>query len=348
MQKLELPQSTLEWLLEDNNPPVRNLTKKYLQDKEPTDLEIKEVDNYTPIRTILSLMNPNGFWTDPRKPYKKYTGSYWQFIFLCDLNANPTSKNVQKVAENIFSYQLPSGDFPHELGFKKGIHCLTANLLRSFIYFGYEEENRVQKGINSITNHLINNKGITCIDLVTNLLPDCQMSLTKVLAMYANTDYKNRSTKIQKAIKIIHKKIIANRVFFYIPTGVKEYQKAIKGKKTAEIRQIKSQMLTQSDKMKKTKIKSSWRRFGFPNSYTSDALETLYWMAMIGTPKCSGLDPAIDHVIQLMDRSGYWKNEISFRSPMLVKIEQKNQPSKWLTFRACYVLKIFRDLEFKT
>ncbi len=348
MQKVELPQNTLDWLLENNNPPVRNLTKKYLQDKELKNLEIEEVNNYPPIQTILSLMNPDGFWNDPRKPYKKYTGSYWQFIFLCDLNANSTSKKIQKAAENIFSYQLPTGDFPHELGFKKGIHCLTANVLRSFVHFGYEKDERVQKGIDSITNHLISNKGITCIDLVTNLLPDCQMSLTKVLALYAQLKNKNRNSKIQKAIKIIQEKIIANRVLYYIPTGAQEYQKAIKGKKTSEIRRIKTQMLNQPDKMKKTKIKESWRRFGFPNSYTSDALETLYWMAMIGPQKYSELDPAIDYVIHRMDRSGYWNNEISFRSPMLVKIEQKNQPSKWLTFRACYVLKIFRDLEFVT
>ena len=119
MQKPEISQKTLEWLLEDNNPPVRNLTKKYLQDKKLTDLEVKEVNNYSPIQSILSLMSPDGSWTDPRKPYRKYTGSYWQFIFLSDLNANPTSKTIQKAAENIFSYQLPTGEFPHELGFKK-------------------------------------------------------------------------------------------------------------------------------------------------------------------------------------------------------------------------------------
>ncbi|MHA2329875.1 MAG: hypothetical protein ACXACR_15265 [Candidatus Hodarchaeales archaeon] len=346
MESLEVSRKTLEWLLEDDNPPVRNLTKKYILDEEPTKTDIKQIDEYFPIKTILSSMKPDGAWTDPKKPYKKYTGSYWQFIFLSELNANSTNKNIQKAAENIFSYQLETGTFPHELNFKKGIHCLTANLLRAFIHFGYEEDNRVQKGIKSLTNHILDNKGVTCIDLVTNLLPDCQMSLTKLLAMYAKLDKKFHTSQIREAIKTIEDKITENRILFYIPTGAKEYQKAIKGKKVAEMRKIKAEMSKQQNKMKKTEIKNSWKRFGFPNSYTSDVLETLYWLAMIGTSKRSEFNVAIEHVIKRMDPSGHWKNEINFRSPMIVEIEPKKSPSKWLTFRACFVLKSFNELVF--
>ncbi len=344
MQSIVLPQKTLKWLLEDDNPPVRNLTKRYLLGKDPSKIETEDLDNYTPIKTILSLMKPNGSWTDPKKPYKKYTGSYWQFIFLCELNANPSNLMIQEAVKNIFSYQLSSGEFPHEIKFKKGIHCLTANLIRSLIYFGYEDDHRVQKGIESLTKHIIENKGDTCIDLSYNLLPDCQMSLTKLLAMYAMIDTKKRDPQIQKAIKIIEEKIVENKVLYYIPKGAKEYRKAIKGKKIAEIRKIKTKMSKQQEMMEKTEIKASWQRFGFPNSYTSDALETLYWMAMIGSTRNSELDDAIDLVIQHKNHSGYWNNEINFRSPFLVEIEPKNSPSKWLTFRAYYILKTFREL----
>lgn len=345
-ENLILPKKTLQWLLEDNNPPIRNLTTKFLQNKDLTETEIKQVNSYPPISSLLSLLKPDGSWTDPKKPYKKYTGNYWQFIFLCDLNTNPDYEKIHKAAETIFSYQLPTGNFPHELGYKKGIQCLTANLLRSFLHFGYEKDERVQKGIKLITNQIIDNNGATCIDLITNLLPDCQMTLTKILAMYAHIDEKKGSSSIKKAIKIIEDKIVENRVFYYIPAGVKEYQKAIKGKKISQKRQIKKQMLNQPEKMEKIGIKNSWRKFGFPNSYTSDALETLYWTAMSGIPNHSEFDIAINYVIKRMDRSGYWINEINFRSPFLVEIEPKKSPSKWLTFRACFVLKKYRSLEF--
>lgn len=345
---IKIPAKTLQWLLEDNNPPVRNLTKKYLQNKEPTEDELAQVNDYPPIKTILSFMKPDGTWSDPKNPYKKYTGNYWQYIFLCDLNANPSSESIQQASKHIFSYQLPNGGFPHKLGFKIPLICLTSNVLRSLIYFGYENDERVQKGLGLITQHITEYQGVVCIDPIYNLLPDCQMALTKVLSMYSYLDEKKHEPDIQKAVEIIEEKIAENQILRYIPLGVKEYRKAIKGKKTSKIRQIKAQMIKKPEKMKKIEDKSSWKKFGFPHSYTSDALDTLYWLARINALNRPEFEEAINYVIKRMDTSGYWLNESKFRNPMLVEIEPKKSPSKWLTFRACFVLKKFRELEFKS
>ncbi len=345
---IKIPEETLHWLLEDNNPPVRNLAKQYLQNIKPTEIEQAQVNDYPPIKTILSLLKVDGTWSDPKNPYKKYTGDYWQYIFLCELNANNSSESIQRASEHIFSYQLPEGGFSHKIGFKKPLICLTANILRSFIYFGYAKDMRVQKGVDLITQHVNEHQSVACIDPIFTLLPDCQMALTKVLSMYAVLDDKQRTSNIKRAINIVVENIASNKVFKYVPTGAKEYHQAIKGKKTSEIRQIKTRMLKQTEKLKKTGVKSSWKRFGFPHSYTSDALETLYWLARINSPKRPEFEEAIDLVINRMDRSGYWINENKFRNPMLVEIEAKKSPSKWLTFRACFVLKTFRGLEFKS
>ncbi|MFX1284291.1 MAG: hypothetical protein ACFFB5_11580 [Promethearchaeota archaeon] len=343
-----IPQETLHWLLEENNPPVRNLTKEYLQNNKPTKTELAQVNNYLPIKTILSLLKPDGTWSDPKNPYKKYTGNYWQFIFLCDLSANRLSEAIQLASENIFSYQLPDGGFPHKIGFKKPLMCLSANILRSLIYFGYQNDERVQKGIDMITQHVLEHQSVVCIDPIYTLLPDCQMSLTKVLAMYSFLDEKYHSSDVQQVMKIIRKRIVENKVFKYVPIGAREYYNAIKGKKTTEIRQIKARMLKQTEKLKKTIVKSSWTRFGFPHSYTSDALETLYWLAKTNSCKCPEIEEAVNLVINRMNPSGYWINENNFRNPMLVDIEAKKSPSKWLTFRACFVLKKFSKLKFKS
>ncbi|MFX0173404.1 MAG: hypothetical protein ACFE9L_16040, partial [Candidatus Hodarchaeota archaeon] len=154
MSTISLPKNTLKWLLEDNNPPVRNLTMIHLGHKKPTELELEQVNEYYPIKTILSLIKPDGSWTDLKNPYKKYTGNYWQYIFLCDLNTNPDNDLIKKSSEHILSYQLPNGGFLHSLGFKKPIICLTANILRSLIYFGYEDDKRVLKGIDLVTHHI--------------------------------------------------------------------------------------------------------------------------------------------------------------------------------------------------
>ena len=82
MSVINLPEKSLKWLLEYQNPPVRNLTKKFILNKELTELDLEQANDYSPIQTILSLMTSNGSWDDSNNPYRKYTGTYWQIIFL--------------------------------------------------------------------------------------------------------------------------------------------------------------------------------------------------------------------------------------------------------------------------
>jgi hypothetical protein len=345
MKSVLLPNKTLTWLLEDNNFPIRNLTKTLILNDPVSKIEEGQINSYPPINKLVSLIKPDGTWGNPKNPYKKYTGDYWQLIFLSDLNANPVDE-IRNACQKILSYQLPGGGFTHKIGSKFSLICLTANITRSLIHFKIEDK-RIQKGINFITDHIINNEGVLCSpDPLYTLLPDCQMVLTKVLSMYATLNSKETSTKIQKAIKIIENKIIENSIYKYLPTGSKEYHKKIRGKKSAEIRKIREKFVNHPEMLEKTEVKKSWTKFGFPSSYTSDLLETLYWLSRSEIPYHKAFTEAISLLIKSMNPSGYWVNQIAFRNPMSVTIEEKNAPSKWLTFRACYVLKNYCHLKF--
>ncbi len=346
MRSVSIPNKTLTWLLEENNFPIRNLTKKYLLNDPVSKKENHQTNTYPPINKLISLIKSDGTWGSPENPYRKYTGDYWQLIFLSDLNANPVEV-IRKASLKILSYQLLGGGFTHKIGSKFPLICLTANIIRSLIHFKIEDD-RTQKGIDFITNHIIDHQGVLCSpDPLYTLLPDCQMALTKVLAMYATLDSKLISTNTEQAIEIIESKIVENRIYKYLPTGSKEYHKKIKGKKTNEIRKIREIIITHPEKLEKTEIKKSWTKFGFPLSYTSDALETLYWLSMSEIPYRKEFNEAIELLIASMKPSGYWVNQNAFRNPLLVVIEEKNAPSKWLTFRACYVLKNYCHLEFQ-
>ncbi|MFW9904353.1 MAG: hypothetical protein ACFFFH_08485 [Candidatus Thorarchaeota archaeon] len=345
MKSFQLPTRALEWLLEDNNPPVRNLSKQFLLDQPLSTQEIEEVNEYSPIKRLISLIKPDGTWDDAKNPYKKYTGDYWQLIFLCDLNANP-DELIRQAGENILSYQLPDGGFTHKIGSKFPLLCLTANIIRALHHFEINDE-RTQNGVNFLTNRLLDDQGAFCSpDPLYTLLPDCQMALTKALAMYATLDNDQRNSRTCQVVEIIVERILENRIFRYMPTGAREYYKMIRGKKSEEIRRIRKQVLTRSEMVKKTEIKKSWLKFGFPQSYTSDALETLYWLVMNEIPYHKEFDEAIQHVIHSMDPSGHWVNQSAFRNPMLVEIEAKKAPSKWLTFRASFILKKYCNLTF--
>ncbi|MFX0123575.1 MAG: hypothetical protein ACFFAE_08020 [Candidatus Hodarchaeota archaeon] len=346
MKSFQLLSKTLNWLLEDNNPPIRNMTKKYLLEIPPSRKEIEEVNEFIPIKKIISLIKSDGTWNNSKNPYKKYTGDYWQFIFLSDLNANP-DELIRKAGEKIISYQLPEGGFTHKIGSKFPLICLTANIIRSLNHFKIDEEG-TQKGINFLTRHILDNQGVFCSpDPLYTLLPDCQMALTKALAMYATLNNEYLNTRISQAVETIVEKILENKIFRYVPTGSKDYHKSIRGKKSEEIRKIRTRVLSRPDNLNKTEIKKSWLKFGFPQSYTSDALETLYWLAMSKISYHKEFDEAIHHVEKSMDPSGYWMNQRAFRNPMLVDIEAKTAPSKWLTFRAYFVLKTFCNLSIQ-
>ncbi len=346
MRFFQLPAKTLNWLLEANNPPVRNMTKKFIKNEPLTVLEIKEVNQYPPIEKLISLIKPNGAWSSSKNPYKKYTGDYWQLIFLCELNANP-EELIQKACLKILSYQLPEGGFTHKIGSNFLLMCLTANLIRALNHFEINNEN-TQKGIDFLTNQILEDHGAFCSpDPLYTLLPDCQMALTKVLALYSTLDNHNRSSEVEKAVEIIVERMIENKIFRYVPLGSKDYHNMIKGKTAKEIRKIRARFLSQPEKLEKSELKKSWMKFGFPQSYTSDALETLYWLAKGKIPYHKEFKEAVEHIINSMDPLGFWINQSAHRNPMLVEIEKKNTPSKWLTFRAAFVLKNYCEFSIQ-
>lgn len=80
----------IDWLLEDDSPPVRYLTLKHLLGKPEAAPELalakSRLMEYNVTQGI--LRHGDRFWDDDEDAYKKYTGKYWQVIFLA--NSWPT------------------------------------------------------------------------------------------------------------------------------------------------------------------------------------------------------------------------------------------------------------------
>ena len=51
------------------------------------------------------------------------------------------------------------------------------------------------------------------------------------------------------------------------------------------------------------------------------------------------LDRAVDWVVAQQDARGRWPNRYAYAGKMVVDIDRPGQPSKWVTLRACRVLK---------
>ena len=86
--------------------------------------------------------------------------------------------------------------------------------------------------------------------------------------------------------------------------------------------------------------KPEWLKFGFPLMWNTDVLEILGILTKPGY-KDERMQEALDLVISKQDSQGRWRLENTFNGRLLVNIEQRSKPSKWITLNALRVLERF-------
>ena len=323
MDVTSLLKDTVPWLLEEDNPSVRYWTLKDILQKSASDHEVKKaqkdiMESHT-VTTILKNQSPDGFWASSENPYlPKYKATYHQLLILSELGASVCTQ-IKKAIEHVFTYQYNSGHFSFkqiktERGKKSKLTdgaCLTGNILRFLIHFGYLPDERTQKAINFLVN--THENGWSCraypIDKEKVFPQNCYMGGVNPLIAFSMIPEKERTNKI--------KDIINQEVEIYLENEIFMYLKDEKGEK---------------------KAKFGWRRFGFPLFYQSDALEVLDVLTRLGVTD-DRMKKALDLVLSKKDENGRWILENTFNGKMWVDIEEKGYPSKWITLKAVRVLK---------
>jgi hypothetical protein len=71
----------------------------------------------------------------------------------------------------------------------------------------------------------------------------------------------------------------------------------------------------------------------------ASVLEVLEAMAELGRVRDSRLARAFDWLVGLQDEQGRWPNRYAYTGKTWGTIEQQGKPSKWVTLRACAVLR---------
>jgi len=67
----------------------------------------------------------------------------------------------------------------------------------------------------------------------------------------------------------------------------------------------------------------------------------MYALALLGTPMSPPLNKPLQVIKENVTSEGKWIVENSLNGKMLVDVEEKGKPSKWLTYFALYVLNHF-------
>lgn len=326
----------MPWLLDEATPAVRHLALVQLEDRatdDPSVLAASAAAMRThPISTILAAQDPAGWWSKPGAGYgPKYQSTVWSTIFLDQLGADGSDPRVRTTCEYMLEHTATSnGGFGAVVSGERNpppssvIHCLNGNLLRAYIGFGWLDDPRVQRalawqaaaitGEGAITYYKssLPGPGFRC---GANNGEPCAWGAVKAVLALARVPAERRTPAVQCALDAgVEFLLSRDPATADYPMG---YGQA--------------------------KPNGSWFKLGFPSGYVADVLQVLEALCEAGAATDPRLARAVDWVLGQQDAQGRWANRYAYQGKMVCDIDAPGKPSKWVTLRACRVLKAVAD-----
>jgi len=300
----------LSWLLEDDNPSVKYFTMKDILGeeigaKETHDLN-REILKSEPAKSILELQNSQGWWYEDNftfKPY--YKNTFWQLYFLSQLGINKSSETIDKAARLIIKHmQNEKGSF-HSAGSNSGnLACMQGITLEMLLRLGYADEDFMKKAISFLTDFVY------------------------------RTDYR---CKYRQNFKCPWGTVKILKAFNLIPQDKRD--ETVLSAINRAIKFLLSHNIVEAKYPRKKSRSAQWFLFGFPRGYQGDILELTSVLVDAGCSKnVSNIKAALKYISSKRQKDGTWKMDFTLNGRMLVDIEKKNKPSKWITFFALKTL----------
>ena len=323
--KAQLKADPLPWLLEPDeaNPGVRYFALRDLLDRAPDDPEVvaaqAEVMRTGPVPAILDAQYPEGYWIKPGPGYSpKYRATLWQVLFLAQLGADGRDERVRRAVEYVFAHaQAESGAFSTNGRPGGAIHCLWGNMVRALLDLGYGSDERLERAIDALARSVTGDgyewyrrSGLQAPGFVCsgNYGLPCAWGAVRVLWALNHVPPAGRTPAVEAAIEACADFLLSYDV-------------------------------ARADYPYKERISSGWFKFGYPLGYVTDVLLNLEALVEAGYGGDPRLDEAVGLVLAKQDERGRWRMEYSYNGKMWADVEQKGQPSKWVTLRALRVVK---------
>lgn len=339
-----IPESTLDWLCEPENPAVASLTRHLLL-KETSALEEdalwRKRNEYPPVAKIIKAMREDGSWLAPERDYKKYDGSLWQIHFLGELWADRNDTRLRKAADYAFSRQLPDGSWSSNGRAVASAPCLTANVARALARLGFEQDDRIARAIRYVADLCSDQGFIGCKYMRGYTLNGyCHMLTPKILLLLAEVPKKCWPDGARELRDACVEALADKEVFRCLPEEFNEFKEKVWPLPKQRIEAARDAFYEKHEPLA-YRDKPGWLRFGYPLSYNSDALEALWALASVGESRRTEFEAALAEVEKAADPARRWTMRNSFNGKMIADVETKGQPSKWLTLRALLVLDAF-------
>jgi len=326
----------LAWLLEDDpqNPGVRYFVLRDLLDLPPDNPRVAEarvkVMESGPVPVILAAQDQDGWWDRPGSGYyPKYTGTVWSVTFLAQLGGDGSNVHIRTGCKQVLDHnQAPYGGLSYNGKNSGMIHCMQGNLCAALIDLGFIEDERMQTAIDwlarSVTGEGIapakerkaevryyrsgnSAPGFPCS--ANDHLP-CAWGAIKAMLALSKVPDSHKTRAVQEAIDVGTEFLLSrDPATADYPMGYSE------------------------------KPSRSWFKFGYPIGYITDVLQNLEVLTQFGFGHDPRLKNGVDLVLNKQDEQGRWKLEYTYNGKTWVDVEEKGEPSKWVTLRALRVLK---------
>jgi hypothetical protein len=332
----DLNDDPLPWLLEPDldNPGVRYFALTDLLDKASDDPEVLEarraVMSTGPVPAILEAQEADGYWVKPGPGYSpKYRSTVWSLSMLAQLGADGSDPRIQKACEYLLEHAIDKNGAFSATGTQGGaILCLMGNLSAALLDLGWLGDERLHGALEWLAR-VVTGEGIaaweekdaplrylksaTCnpgFCCSANNRKPCAWGAVKVMLAFSKLPDVARTPLIQQAIEIGLEFLLGR------DPAIADYPMGYS-----------------------TKPSRSWFRFGYPLFYVTDVLQNLEVLTRFGHATDPRLAAAMDLVSGKQDQQGRWKMEYTYNGKTWVDIEEKGEPSKWVTLRALRVLK---------
>jgi hypothetical protein len=336
----------VNWLLEEDNPPVRLLALTRLLHRPETDTNVQEaraqVMSYSVTRAILA--HGDQFWPDDKRAYQKYRGKYWQVIFLGQFLADGHDPRIAGGVRDLLAGRKWVNTW-------RGGQCLTANMLAAFMRLGYWDHPVVREETEALAKRTLADRGLDCEAMGYSLLPRCYMALPKLLLCFGQVPPEERSPAVRDAIEWISQELIEHQVYVYVPGNRKAWQEMLaRAPKRADLppgETVKGWIADRKERflaeqgLGEREPKRGWTKFGFPLHYNSDVLEAMVALATVDAPMSKALEGPLGVIRDKRTSDGVWRMENSLNGKMWADVEAKGRPSKWITLFALIVLDHF-------
>ena len=277
----------LDWLLEEDNPPVRLLTLTRLLRRPETDAEVQDARaqlmDYPVTQAILA--HSDEFWQDDKRAYWKYRGKYWQVIFLGQFLADGRDPRIAGGVRDLLA--APRVGQQGRAG-----QCLTANMLAAFRRLGYGDASRRDRRRPRPWRSASWPIGASTVaDDLQPALALLHGPAQAAALLWRGAARANGPRRCRSAIDWIVQELIASQVYVYVPGNRKAWQKVLaqapKARRPAAgrdgqglDRRAQARFLAEHG-LGERDPKPGWTRFGFPLNYNSDILEAMVALATV-------------------------------------------------------------------